>query len=188
LYITGYAKFFYPEPRTGDACDSIYFNNYPVIGNNLQMRAANRQQMNDLVDLVNQNIQKMVVGQVNNPNDPNVYWVDIDPFFNNFRFCEPANNADPIGSNNAHVWFNDIRTDLQETGTWNPPSANMEANAWANWSATANSLLPAGDRNSPSFRPFYDNLQQGSVFHPKSDAYRVVAAAIGYDVIVNSLA
>ncbi len=181
VYITGYAKFFNPTPRTADVCDSTYFLDVTVIGRNLMMRAANRQAMNDLVDLVNSRIQTQVVAQL--PFPFVVQFVNIDDMFDGHRFCEPAFDDDPIGrgSHSQDVWFNDLETDLDETGEWNPEPDNVEVAVWTEW---ASGIPDSFD--DPNFgRGIRDPFQQASVFHPKQAAYALGASRIA-NIVINA--
>lgn len=147
-------------------CNNIYF--LPSVVAALKMTSVNRLRMNDLVVQVNNRIQNDIVHN----GGANVHWVAIDAFFEGHRFCEPANNADPVGADNDEVWFNNINTTLAETGTWTPPSTNADAAAWAQWE----SGLQAGD---PSLaRGILDPLQQASSFHPKKGAHHATAALL----------
>lgn len=182
MYITGYAKFF-AAPLPGDACDNLYFLDVPLAGKNLKMLSNIRLAMNNLVDTVNSKIQSEVISQVGS--SATAIWVNIDPYFEGRRFCEPAHNDDPIGrGNQAHnVWFNDIRTNLDETGIWTPESDNAELQVWNEWAAN----IPPGFTDDPSFsRGILDKLQQASSFHPKRDAYQRSASTISNNIIVSS--
>ncbi|KAF9886547.1 hypothetical protein FE257_011319 [Aspergillus nanangensis] len=175
LFITGYAKFFAP-PVVDDKCDKIYFLD-EWYGQRLKMTAATRTRMNALVDLVNSKIQSEVVGRVGTATHQVVY-IDMDKNMQGHRFCEPTNDDDPIGlKNKAHsVWFNDLRTELDERGTWTPAFDNSEAASWDEWA----SFLPSNITDDPDLvhRGITDKYQRSSTFHPKKDAYRLVAAEI----------
>ncbi|KAI9785556.1 MAG: hypothetical protein M1839_009297 [Geoglossum umbratile] len=179
LIITGYAKFF-PTPQTNDKCESTYF--MPVTAfQALTMKKDNRLRMNSLVDDVNSHIQTEVVAKAGD----GVHFIDIDKAFEGHRFCEPKNGNDPIGSNNADVWFNDLETTLDETGPYNPASTNLEMQAWNKWS----SGLPAGFKDPPGFtgRGITDKLQQNSSFHPKSPGQKSITVQILNYLIMNSV-
>jgi len=170
LYITGYAQFF-AAPTQGDACDNTYFFPYIII-RVLKMTYATRLKMNQLVTQVNTMIQNNVVAV----SGANTIYVDIDLQFNGKRFCEPANAADPIGADNPNVYFNDIRTTLEETTPYNPPSSDQEAAAWSQWEAGIPENATEGSA-SPSLP---GNLQRSSVFHPKSVAHRFTSAHLAW--------
>jgi hypothetical protein len=177
LYITGYAQFF-ATPNQGDACDNTYF--FPITWLQvLKMTYTTRLRMNDLVTQVNTRIQNDVVAAAG----PNTLFIDIDKEFDGKRFCEPDNNDDPIGANNIHVWFNDLKTELEETGPYNPASTNPEAIAWTQWQAN----LPSNvTEEHLTGRGVMDKLQQNSVFHPKKDAHRVTSAEIFWKILLSS--
>ncbi|KAK4893530.1 hypothetical protein LTR27_008213 [Elasticomyces elasticus] len=181
VYITGYPQFFNTEPRTGDICDSIFFLGVSIIGKNLLMRAANRQAMNDLVVSVNENIQSQVVDQISASR-----FVDIDSGYNGHRFCEPAFGNDPqgLGAHAEDVYFNDLKTLLEETGKWDgPPPDDLEAVAWDAWAAN----IPS-DFNDPSFqgRGLTDKFQQTSAFHPKALGHKMTAGGVIWIVLGDS--
>ncbi|KAK5714924.1 hypothetical protein LTR15_010340 [Elasticomyces elasticus] len=181
VYITGYPQFFNTEPRTADFCDSTFFLDVAVIGRNLLMRAANRQAMNDLVLSVNENIKSQVADQISAS-----HFVDIDRGFNGHRFCEPAFGNDPqgLGAHAEDVWFNDLKTTLEETGKWDgPPPDDLEASSWDAWAAN----IPSGF-NDPSFqgRGLFDKFQQTSAFHPKALGHKITAAAVLFPILLDS--
>lgn len=72
-------------------------------------------------------------------------FINFDKFFEGKRFCEQNNAADPIGANNAQVFFNDLTTILPTPGV--APLANQTVGL------TGVNIM--------------DLLQQASVFHPK---------------------
>lgn len=178
LFITGYAKFF-ATPQQGDKCDETYF--FPITFLQvLTMQYVTRVRMNDLVNQVNERIQEDVVGEAGS----NTFFIDIDKVFEGKRFCEPANDDDPIGSDNPHVWFNDLKTTLEETGPYNPASTDNEANSWTLWASD----LPSNITDDPNYtgRGILDKLQQNSAFHPKKDAHRVTCAEIFWKILLGA--
>lgn len=158
LFVTGYGKFF-DEPIDGDACDKISFFPIPQLAA-LNMTAGNRRRANEVVDLVNKNIEQ-TIADINHkakrswPHEQDkkhmksskqqIQFINYDKFFENKRFCEQANAADPIGSNNPQVFFNDLVTILPLPG-----------------------VAPL-DKQTPGLGgvDITDLLQQASVFHPK---------------------
>lgn len=136
------------------------------------MKLANRENMNNLVDQVNQRIKSDVVAQLGGTG-ANIEFIDIDNHFDGHRFCEPG--LDPWGSNDVRVQFNDFLTDLAETGEWEGP-----ANPNDIWVPD----FPASDADptDPDFRGILDKLQKMSVFHPKANAHGITAAKIFIDV------
>lgn len=173
LYITGYAKFFSPDGSANDQCDNTFFFNSAVLRllfGVLNMRLANRESMNNLVDQVNQRIQNDVITPLGGAN-ANIVFIDIDSQFDGHRFCEP--NQDPWGSNDVRVQFNDLYTDLGETSDWEGPAHSNDI--WANITA------PDPSDTDPGYRGVQDKLQQNSVFHPKANAHGITAAQIFID-------
>jgi hypothetical protein len=172
IYITGYAKFFAP-PREDDACDSTYFFPKRLFAV-LPMKYATRLRMNHLVDLVNSRIQSKVTRQFGS----HVKFVDIDDHFTGRRFCEPANDEDPIGADNPNVWFNDLTSTLEEDSGWDPETINPspEEDPWAAWAFD----LPESVKNDTKLvgRGIGDNLQRASSFHPKKAAHIITAIKI----------
>ncbi|KAF4631807.1 hypothetical protein G7Y89_g6314 [Cudoniella acicularis] len=189
IYITGYAQFF-ATPNPGDACDNTFF--FPITQfQALKMTSTTRLRMNDLVKQVNTNIQNKIVNVLG----PSVQYIDIDTPAEGHRFCEPTNDDDPIGSNNNEVWFNDIKTNLAETGTYNPASFNNESAEWAEWVSDAEQQanqagLAALPNSAPGAttqsRPITDALQIASTFHPKIDLHRRTAATILFNLMIRS--
>ena len=179
LYITGYARFFSPDIVEGDVCDNTYFLDLPVVGNKLKMKAANRRRMNTLVESVNTKIIATLQGF------GNAIYVDIDDNFRGRRFCEKTHSSDPIGrGEHAHnVWFNDLRTQLDETREWKPASNNLDVIEWDEWGAA----LPGSVVDEPNFgRGITDKYQRSSSFHPKAAAYQQTEAWINYLIIRSS--
>ncbi|KAI9786580.1 MAG: hypothetical protein M1839_006129 [Geoglossum umbratile] len=160
IMITGYAKFF-AAPVVGDACDNLSFLRIVGLGA-LKMTAATRTSINSLVTQVNANIQSRVV--TNFPGT--VSFIDIDSHFENHRFCEAANAADPIGANDDNVWFNDLRTTLEESSFVGSNSA--EESGWQAWQTD----LGTGAVGLPG------TLQQSSSFHPKKKGHYGTALKI----------
>lgn len=174
IYITGYAKFFSPDGSSGDQCDTTtFFNSLPIrtLLGVLNMKVQNRDTMNNLVDQVNQRIQNDVVAQLGGAN-ANIVFIDIDSHFDGHRFCEPG--QDPWGSNDVRVFFNDLFTDLAETGTWQGPAHPDDL--WAP------NITGNPGQTDPGFRGITDLLQQNSVFHPKPLAHGITASQIFIDV------
>jgi hypothetical protein len=179
IYITGYAKFFAP-PHEDDACDNTYFFPRRIFAV-LPMKHATRRRMNHLVDLVNSRIQTKVVSQ----HDSQVAFVDIDDHFTGQRFCEPANDDDPIGADNPNVWFNDLTSSLEEDSAWDPETVDPkpDKDPWAAWALD----LPESVKNDTELvgRGIGDNLQRASTFHPKKAAHIVTAIKIANMILMD---
>jgi len=128
LFVTGYGRFF-DDPIDSDACDERSFFPIPQLAA-LNMTAANRRRANQLVDLVNKGIEDTVCKVSENQDKKRLkrsWWktqhpdaskherkqirfINFDKHFEGKRFCEQGNAADPIGSNNPQVFFNDLVT------------------------------------------------------------------------------
>jgi len=179
IYVTGYAKFFAP-PHEDDACDNTYFFPRRIFAV-LPMKYATRLRMNDLVDLVNFQIQNKVVSH----HGSQVAFVDIDGHFDGQRFCEPANDDDPIGADNPNVWFNDLTSPLEEDSAWDPETINPspEKDPWAAWALG----LPESVKNDTELvgRGIGDNLQRASTFHPKKAAHIITAIKIANMILMD---
>ncbi|KAI5457676.1 SGNH hydrolase-type esterase domain-containing protein [Mariannaea sp. PMI_226] len=174
LYITGYTKFFSPDMSSGDSCDKqTFFKSYwlSFLFGVLNMRRDNRASINSLVDQVNQKmseaINQMKAGIPQNTKE--LVFVDIDPMYQGHRFCEPG--KDPWGVQDDDVWFNDLSTQLEETGDWQGP-ANQE-DLWA----------PEPPQDQEDLRGAWDKFQQSSVFHPKKYGHQLVADYIRSDMM-----
>lgn len=157
FFVTGYGKFF-DDPIVGDACDKISF--FPIAQlAALNMTASSRLKANSITDQVNSGIQAVLKHR----NDHAVTFFDFDKTFEGKRFCEAANAADPIGSNNKNVFFNDLSTVLIT------PSVAEVA------------------KQTPGLQVDITNLlQQVSVFHPKAQAYTPLVAHFAYKILVDS--
>ncbi|KAF9890386.1 hypothetical protein FE257_006054 [Aspergillus nanangensis] len=175
LFITGYAKFFAP-PVKGDKCDDTYFLDIFWVGRKLKMTYTTRQAMNQFVEEVNAKIQTEVIDQIGLINKAVYINIDDPKTWNGHRFCEPANDDDPVGrgAKAEEVWFNDITTVLDEKGDWNPALTNSEVAVWDAWAAS----LPANFTDEPGFGGAASRYQQNSCFHPKAAAHRVTALKI----------
>lgn len=178
IYITGYAKFFAP-PHRDDACDNTYFFPRRIFAV-LPMKYETRVRMNDLVDLVNLKIEREIARK-----SDSLYFVDIDDHFKGRRFCEPANEDDPIGADNPNVWFNDLTTTLEEDAGWNPDTVDPrpEKDPWAAWALD----LPESVKNDTDLvgRGIGDNLQRASTFHPKKAAHVVTAIKVANRILLD---
>ncbi|KAK5998054.1 Lipase 1-like protein [Cladobotryum mycophilum] len=158
LFVTNYPKFF-AQPQVGDVCDSISFFPIPQFAA-LNMTAQNRLRANDLTEKINKGIKRTVLST----SGPEVRLVDFDKIFEGKRFCEPANDNDPIGANNPNVFFNDLTTVLAVPGI-----AKIE-------------------KQTPGLTgvDITDQLQQVSTNHPKAGAHRVLAAGLNFRILLDS--
>jgi lysophospholipase L1-like esterase len=157
LFVTGYGKFF-DDPVVGDACDKISF--FPVAQlAALNMTVGSRIKANNITDQVNGLIQAVLKEM----DDHKVTFFDFDKTFEGKRFCEAANADDPIGSNNANVFFNDLSTVLPTPG------------------------VAEVSKQTPGLQvDITEVLQQVSVFHPKAQAYTPLVAKFAFKILANS--
>jgi lysophospholipase L1-like esterase len=154
LFVTGYGKFF-DDPIVGDACDKISFFPIPQLAA-LNMTADSRLKANNITDQVNGLIQTVLKEM----DDYAVTFFDFDKTFEGKRFCEAANAKDPIGSNNANVFFNDLSTVLPTPG------------------------VAEVSKQTPGLQvDITELLQQVSVFHPKAQAYIPLVAQFAFKVL-----
>jgi hypothetical protein len=199
LVITGYPKFFAPDAKSGDACDDTFFLDNRL-GRKLKMRLDTRKEINRNVEEVNRRIQAGVVEKLK---VKGVNFIDVDALYEGHRFCEPLKGVNAKGSDpqDDTVWFNDIKSELEEVTRWNKPADHKEEDegtphdkmihetngqdVLAKVDDMVGDEIPevetdnTGDLFSSildKFRP--NNWQIFSVFHPKRQAGVAVAAAI----------
>jgi hypothetical protein len=175
LVITGYAKFF-PTPKQGDRCSEYRFPLTPAletIFKTNKLKFGTRQQMNELVDLVNERIRKEIVTL-----SDRIQFVDIDAGFEGHRFCEKNHDREPEGANDPDVWFTSINTKLEEDSFVPNPDSELER-SWDEWSkrAAAEAGQGGGDGDEGDLFPGIPNeLRKSSVFHPKTAGHAKTAA------------
>jgi hypothetical protein len=152
------------------------------------------------VDEVNRRIQAGVVEKLKKKG---VSFINVDALYEGHRFCEPSKGINAKGSDpqDDTVWFNDIKSELEEITKWNKPASHKEEdegtphdkmyqetngqNVLAKVDDVVGDERPevesdnTGDLFSgilDKFRP--SNWQIFSVFHPKRQAGVAVAAKI----------
>jgi hypothetical protein len=105
-YYTGYAKFF---DVTDDSCDKVTWHIYNELRTRAYLTQEKRQQMNDLVDLMNNAIRSAVERA-----GPNVHFIDYDKYvgMTDGRFCQPGDDESKGQSaNRRDVFFYEMKTE-----------------------------------------------------------------------------
>lgn len=167
LYINGYVQFFNEDT---DGCDDWTFVLFPddndANPNEQTVVKSLRIRMNSLVTNLNQVYQNAINDwQPDISRDTQQYavYVDVDPFFNNHRFCEPGDTFQDqwTGSN---VWI------------WNLQIDNAQDQAAADSGDTAGltelHVFESGDENGPR------SGWQSRPFHPKYRGHTAIKDAI----------
>ncbi|KAF2178917.1 hypothetical protein K469DRAFT_754194 [Zopfia rhizophila CBS 207.26] len=169
LIVTGYPRFFSDITNVdNDPCENLRthwsLGRWFSINSKIPLRRDNRNRINDQVKQVNDRIREDVLPSLNNPN---IIFVDIDPLYEDHRFCEPV--PDPLGANNPAVWFTELNTNLATNEEFNPgPSLSEQIKTWR-------------DAISQPFKP--SPLQMAATFHPKKGGNRKVAEAVIYHML-----
>lgn len=170
LYMNGYAQFF-NEDTTGDGtCDTWSFaligNVYDDSDNELTVNQALRKRMNSLVLNLNQVTQNAINAwqpDITRQTEQYPVFVDLDPYFNNHRFCEPGDGYnDQWYSDNVWIW-------------------NLQVGDYQGQDITGGSFVPA----DPEIQPFSGSLGEGPSggwkvrpFHPKFQGHTAIKNAI----------
>lgn len=113
----GYAKFFETKD---DACDKVSWHFWSAVFPREYLTRPRRQQMNDLVDLMNQALSEAVARA-----GPQVHFINYDEYvgMTNGRFCPPGQDeSDSKGSNRESLFFYQLKS---EDDAWLDP-----ANEW----------------------------------------------------------